>query len=69
MFADKERVFVRAMGGTSVLHHPKPTGTNLFGNALVQDDHAVRNIFFQTIPCNRSLALLTCNDRRHAAIF
>ncbi len=55
--------------GTAILDHPQPPRRDLLVDAVIQQDHAVRDIFFQPLPGQRAFAAFAGNHRRHALVF
>ena len=51
-----------------VLDDPQPPGGNLLRDPMIQDDDAIGDIFFQSVPGERSVALFPGDDRRHALL-
>ena len=45
MFVDDKWIFVGPMAAAAILHHSKPARIDLVGHALIEHDHAVRDIF------------------------
>ena len=56
VLVDQERAFVGAVAGAAVLDDPQPPGGDLLRDAMIQDDHAIGDIFFQPVPGERAVA-------------
>ena len=64
---DEERKFVGAVGGATVLHDAHAPRRYLFRDAVVEQDHAVRDVFFEPMPGEGSRPALGRDDGRHLA--
>jgi hypothetical protein len=64
---DQEGILVRAMGGAPVLHDPQPARGDLIRDTVVEQDHAVRDVFFEPLPGEGSRPALGRDDGRHPA--
>ncbi len=49
IFADKKRKFIRAVQRAAILHHAQMARGDLIVHAMVKQDDAVGNIFFQPV--------------------
>ena len=65
--ADQERVLVRPVQRAPVLQDPQPPGRRLLGHAVVEHDHAVRDVLLDAMPRERAVATLAGDHRRDAA--
>ena len=69
MFTDEERIFVGAMRRAAILQHAQAARCDLFLHALLERDHAVRDVFLEPVPRQRlTFTALAGDDRRNAAI-
>src|ERR1700691_5667310 len=59
---DEERILVGAVPGTAILDHADPARRELIAHAIVQQDHAIGDVFFQTMPRELAVAALRCDD-------
>ena len=48
-FINQKRIFIGSMGRSPVFHDPQPPGGNLIDHTEIEQDNAVRNIFFQAL--------------------
>ena len=62
LFADQERVLVGAVGGAAVFHDAQAPGGDLLGDAVVEDDHAVGDVLFETVAGELIVAPLAGDD-------
>ena len=65
---DQERILVRAVRGAAVLHDPQPARGDLLRDPVVEQDHAVRDVFLEPVPGERSRPALGRDDGGHAAV-
>ena len=56
------------MGGAAVLDDAQAPGRDLLVHAVVEQDHAVGNVFFQALARERALAALAGDERGHALV-
>ena len=56
------------MERAAILHHAQATSRVLLGHAVVEKDHAVRDVLFQPLAGERSFTLFTGDHDRHAAV-
>ena len=66
--ADQERVLVGAVQRAAVLEDPQPPGRGLLGHAVVEDDHAVRDVLLDAVAGQRPVAPLAGDHRRDPAV-
>ena len=59
----EEWIFVGAMRGAAVFDDAQASGSDLVIGSIVQEDYAVRDIFFQAESRQRTAAALRGNDR------
>ena len=62
---DQEGAFIGNVAGAPVFDDPQPSGGNLLVDAMIQDDDAIRDIFFQTVPRERPIAAFPGDDCGH----
>lgn len=60
---DQEGIFVGAVRGAAVLHDTDAPRRDLIEHAIVQKDHAVRDIFLDAIAGQLAFAALARDDR------
>ena len=63
MFVDDKWIFVGPMAAAAILDHSKAARIDLVGHALIEHDHAVRDIFLEPVTSQRVLAALAGDDR------
>src|SRR5690606_10266164 len=68
VFVDEERVFVGAVGGPAILDDAEPSRRYLLRGTMVEQDDAVRNVFFESLPRQGPLAPFSGYDRRHTFV-
>ena len=67
--ADEERVFVRTVGGAAIFQTRSRRVEICSLDAMVEDDHAVGDVFLEAVARDRAaVALLAGDDRGHAAV-
>ena len=59
---DQERIFVGAMLGAAVFHDAHAAGGNLVLDAMVEQNHAVGDIFFEAVARERAFAPFRGDD-------
>src|ERR1041384_561879 len=57
------------MHGSSILDYSQPPGRNLLNDAVVEQDHAIGDIFLQTVSCKDAFATFRRDDRRDPPTF
>ena len=62
---DEEGVLVRAVGGAAVLDDPQPSRGDLTRDPVVEEDHAIRDVFLESLPGEGAGAALRRDDGRH----
>ena len=65
---DQERVLVGAVRGPAVLDHPQPPRGDPRLGAVVEQDHAVGDVFLQSVPRQAAVAALGGDDRGDALL-
>ena len=65
---DQVRVLVGAVGAAAVFHNAQAAGGNLVDHAVVEQNHAVRHVFFQALAGKGAVAPLGRNDGGHALV-
>ena len=66
---DQEGILVRAVRGAPVLHDPHTARGDLPRDPVVEQDHAVRDVFFEPVPGEGARAPLGRDDGRDPAGF
>ena len=61
VFVDQEGIFVRSMTRSTVLDDAHSSRGYLLVDAVVQQDHAIGNVFLQTVPGEGSVAFFGGN--------
>jgi hypothetical protein len=51
------------VAAAAILHHSKATGGDLIGDAMIEQDHAVRDIFLEAVTRERILTPFASNNR------
>ena len=62
-------IFVGAVGGAAVLHDAHAAGGNLVGDAMVEQDDAIGDVFFQSVAGQGAVAALAGDDGGDALVF
>ena len=62
----QERIFIRAVDGAPVFDDAQTAGCKLVIHPVIQQDHAVGDVFFNAVPRQRSVAAFRCDDRGDA---
>src|SRR5207245_7708771 len=57
-FVDQERVFVRAVGGAAIFHDPQAARGNLVEDTMIQQDHAIGDVFLEPATGQGAVATL-----------
>ena len=57
------------MAAAAILHHSKATGGDLIGDAMIEQDHAVRDIFLEAVTRERILTPFASNNRGYTERF
>ena len=63
---NQEWIFIGAMGRTAIFDNAQPPRGDLLNHTTIEDDDAVRDIFFQSIPRQSAVALFASDDGRDA---
>ena len=69
VLVDQERVFVGAVRGAAILDDPQSPRGNILRDAMVQEDHAVGDVFFQAMARQRTGSPLPRDDRGDPFVF
>src|SRR4029453_7912926 len=64
VLVDQEGILVGAMGGAAVLDDAEPSGRELLGDAVVEDDDAVGDVLLEAVAGEGAVAPLAGDDRR-----
>ena len=59
ILGDKEGILISPMNRTAVFHHAQPAGGNLFRDPMIEQNHAIGDIFFQAMPGQSACASLS----------
>src|SRR3546814_10651747 len=62
-------LFRSAVRGAAIFDDPQPARRNLVVNAVIQQDHAIGNIFLQPAAREGAIAALSSDDSRQSAFF
>ena len=65
---DEERIFVRAVIGAAVFHHPQSARGDLIVNAMVEQHDGVGDVLLESLPGQETLAALAGDDGGHALV-
>ena len=61
---DQERILVGAVRGAAVLDDAQAAGRDLLVDPVVEQDHAVGDVFLEAVAGERAVAPLAGDDRR-----
>ena len=64
---NQEGILVRPVGGAAVLDHAQAPRQYRFGDAVVEQDDAIRNVLFQAVARQRALPAFPGNDGREVS--
>jgi hypothetical protein len=62
VLVDEERIFIGAVGGSAVLEHAQAAGYSVVLHAMVEENHAIGDVFFEAVAGQRALAALSGDD-------
>ena len=65
---DQERILVRAVVGAAVLDDAQAAGRDLIVDAVVEQDHRVRDVLLESLPGEGTVAALAGDHRRDALV-
>src|ERR1700686_316463 len=65
---DEEGILIGSVTGSPVLHDAQAAGGYLFLDSVIEQNNAVGNVLFQTMPREGSISLLGSDDSRKPAI-
>jgi hypothetical protein len=68
VLVDQERVLVGAVRAAAVLDDPQPPRRNLLAHAVIEQDHAVGDVFLEPLARELAFAALAGDDGRHALV-
>src|SRR3954468_16693672 len=66
---NKKRIFISTVRGAAVFYNAQSACCYLFNDAEVQENYAIRNVFFQSLPCQCFITALTGNYCSNTFVF
>ena len=66
--SDQERIFVGAVDRAAVFDDPQPPGGKLVYDAVIEQDDAIRDVFFESVPGQRAIAAFTGDYGGHPSL-
>src|ERR1700692_4130527 len=68
-FVNQKGIFVGAVSRSPILHDSQAASGNLVDYPVVEQEHAIGNIFFQSVPGENAFAALGGNHRSYSFVF
>ena len=68
VFVDEKGIFVGSVGGAAILDDPQSARRDLVHDAVVEQDDAVGNVFFEAMPGQLPVASFSGDDRSEAPV-
>ena len=69
IFIDEKGIFVGSVGRAAVFHDAQAASGDLIGYAVIEQDDAIRNIFFQSVAGERAFAAFGCDHGGYTLVF
>ena len=69
VFVDEKGIFVGSVGGATIFDDPQSARRDLVHDAVVEQDDAVGNVFFEAMPGQLPVASFAGDDRSEAPVF